>query len=197
MGTLDTYGMLGNGTCAVFSLNYLAVHLIVADEAVFRVDTLDVIVLRHVCMWYCRGRIGCYNFSREWTGELGSNEGAYIRFSDPTNPQRVTVAVECRSDVMKSCAHPSGSVRARSESPIPNNSNLIVRSHPINLTPSSAEIWTLSSTAIQLSIYRPQLSKALRRALLDCGSVSSSNLLYSSHPPQPLIPVNTPSLYLK
>ena len=50
MGTLDTYGMLGNGTCAVFSLNYLAVHLIVADEAVFRVDTLDVIVLRHVGM---------------------------------------------------------------------------------------------------------------------------------------------------
>jgi len=41
MGTLDTYRMLGKGTQAVF----LAFHLIVADEAVFRVLTLDVIVL--------------------------------------------------------------------------------------------------------------------------------------------------------
>jgi len=45
MVTLDTYRMLGKGTQAVLSYNYLAFHLIVADEAVFRVLTLDVIIL--------------------------------------------------------------------------------------------------------------------------------------------------------
>ena len=127
MGTLDTYRMLGKGTHAILSYNYLALHLIVADEAVFRVLTLDVIVLAgHVGLICCRGLIGCFNFGREWAGELSSNEGAYIR---SLTPKRVTVAVEYRSDLVKSCTHPSGSVRASSESPMPNNSNFVIGSH--------------------------------------------------------------------
>ena len=127
MGTLDTYRILGN---ASLSFNWLLCLLIVADDAVCRVYALDVIILRrHVGMRCCRKLIGCFNFARERARELGLNEGAYIPFSDPTNPKRVTVAVKCRSDLVKSCTHPSGSVRTSSQSPMPNNPNLVAGFH--------------------------------------------------------------------